>query len=404
MARIHRLAVPVAATSLLALTDCGDSTQIGPDPTCGVAYFDVGNYRVGTFGTTADARKVEAFLQATVELDRAVDEMHDTTLAACEAIGRDLGLAQSEYVPMGNEPRVATVCRRVIQEVRTIVRAGLPTGATLRVVASPPVCRVDVDVAAQCTARCTGQASVMAPRCNGTLVMDCNASCDAVCSGSCSAGCTGQCSGTCTGQCTGTCTGQCEGTCTAMDGTGRCIGQCMGTCRGSCSAGCTGSCTGTCSAGCMGTCMGQCRGMCSVMSTVRCDGTWDVQADVECQAACRAQASARAVCTEPQVALAASAMVNAQGRARLDTLLTSLLRNYPTIVRNAHRAAGSLTTTVPAFASSVQGAAQAARNVSVTAGACMTRAVLAATETTLRFQATVQVSVDFNASLTAQGG
>lgn len=402
--RVSHMLLPVAAVSFLALDSCGDNSSIGADPLCSTATFDIDGRRVTTFGTSADARKVQAFLQATIDLDRAVDDVGAGMLQSCRAIGADLGLTNADYVPAAaNELPVVTVCNRVIREVRTVIQAGLPTGARLDVQVSPPVCRVDINFGAQCVAECTGSVMVMVPRCTGTVVADCNGTCDATCSGSCSGGCTGQCSGTCTGQCMGTCTGTCTGTCSQMDGTGRCIGTCMGTCAGSCSANCMGSCAGSCTAGCQGSCMGQCRGSCSVASNVRCDGMWAVDGDVECQAACRARAQAQATCTEARVGIAASASVNPAGRARLETLIGSLQRNYPLFVSNAQRIQTLLTETAPAFAASVQGAADAAGNVSATASACIARAAIAAASTSLEFRATVEVNVSFTGAIAVQG-
>lgn len=397
--------LPAAAVSVFALDACGPNNEVGHDPICSSATFDVAGNRVATFGTSADAQKIQAFLQATIDLSRAVTEVHDGMLASCTAIGRDLGLSERDYVAMtAGEPRVTTVCRRVIAEVQSVIRAGLPSGARLTLAIAPPVCRVDLQAHAQCYARCTATASVMVPRCTGTVVADCAGSCDAYCAGSCSGGCTGQCSGTCSGSCSGTCVGTCMGTCSQTDGAGRCIGTCTGTCTGSCSANCTGSCSGTCTAGCQGTCTGQCRGMCSVASNVRCEGTWEAQADVQCDAACRAQVQARAECTPARVGVAASVMTNPAGTERLRVLMVSLQTNYPEFVRNAQRVSTLLTMTVPAFATSLQGATDAARNVSATAAACMVRAVGVAADTAATFNATVQVNVQFTAAVTVTGG
>jgi hypothetical protein len=144
--------------------------------------------------------------------------------------------------------------------------------------------------------------------------------------------------------------------------------------------------------------------MCSVASNVRCDGMWDADVEVDCRAACRAQANARAECIPPQVAVAASTMVNPQGLARLNTLLQSIQRNYPAIARSGHRIQTTLTQTVPAFATGVQGATQAARNVGASAAACMVRAGLAMADVTSRFQASVSVTVEFSAAVSVQGG
>ncbi len=402
MRPIH-LWLPAAAVSVLALDACGP--EVGSDPVCSTATFDVAGNRVATFGTTADALKIQAFLQSTIDLTNGVNEAHRGMIGVCRAIGTDLGLTEADYrATTAGEDEVSYVCRRVITEIRTVIQAGLPSGAALQLNVTPPVCRVDLDAEAQCYARCTGSVMVTAPRCNGTLVADCSGSCDAYCAGTCSGGCTGQCQGTCTGTCSGTCVGQCSAGCSAMDGTGRCIGTCTGTCTGSCSAGCSGSCTGSCSAGCMGSCMGQCRGMCTVSSSVRCEGTWDVQSDVQCDAACRARIQAQATCTPGAVRVAAVTTVNAAGQARLNTLITSLQNHYPDFARYAQRLVVLGTQTVPTFVTSVQGATQAAGRVSATATACMVRAGIVAADTATRLNATVQVNVQFSAAVTVQGG
>lgn len=397
--------LPAAAVSVFALDACGPNAELGSDPVCSTATFDVASNRVTTFGTSADAVKIQAFLQSTIDLTNGVNEAHDGMITVCRAIGRDLGLTDADYRPMtSGEDQVVTVCSRVIAEMRTVIQAGLPAGASLSLMVTPPVCSVNLSAEADCYARCTGSVMVTAPRCNGTLVADCSGTCDATCSGSCSGGCTGSCSGTCTGTCSGTCVGQCSGACSAMDGTGRCVGTCTGTCTGSCSAGCTGSCSGSCSAGCMGTCMGQCRGMCSVASTVRCEGTWDARSDVQCDAACRARVQAQATCSPAAVRVAAVATVNPSGQARLNTLITSLQTNYPQFARFAQRLVVLGSTTVPTFVSSVRGAADAAGRVSATATACMVRAGVIAADTATRLNATVQVNVQFSAAVTVQGG
>jgi modification target Cys-rich repeat protein len=404
MRPIH-LWLPAAAVCVFALDACGPNSSLGSDPVCSTTTFDVAGNRVATFGTSADAVKIQTFLQSTIDLTNGVNEAHDGVLAACRAIGGDLGLTDADYRPAtAGEDAVTTVCTRVIAEVRTVIQAGLPSGASLQLAVTPPVCRVNLEVAGQCYARCTGSVMATAPRCNGTLVADCTGTCDASCSGTCSGGCTGNCSGTCTGTCSGTCVGQCSAGCSAMDGTGRCVGTCTGTCTGSCSAGCTGSCSGSCSAGCMGTCMGTCRGMCSVASTVRCEGNWDVQADAQCDAACRARVQAQATCTPAAVRVAAITTVTPAGQARLNTLIMSLQSHYPEFARFAQRLVVLGTQTVPTFVTSVQGAAQAAGRVSATASACIVRAGIIAADTATRLNATVQVNVQFSAAVTVQGG
>jgi hypothetical protein len=402
---MKRLVIPVFATLALALADCGsiDGTAVG-DVTCSSAVFNLEGRSFRTFGTSADARKIDAFLQATIDLNTATIEIANGLTATCAAIGTDLQIPASEYrASTAGELPVAYTCRRVSQEVRSIITAALPRGSTLEVTLVPPVCQIDVSFAAQCTAQCTAQATVEVPRCMGDLVAECTGSCSGACTGTCEAGCTGTCSGMCTGTCSGTCVGQCSAGCSAMDATGRCVGTCTGTCNGSCSANCTGSCAGSCSAGCMGSCRGECRGTCSVQSSVRCDGTYDVQAEAQCSAACEAQANARAVCTDPQLTIGSRATVNPAALQRLNTLVATLQRNYPAIVRNAARADRVVRQSAPNFVASLQGVGSAATNVGVTAVACVGRASAAAVDLASRFNASAQVTVEFSASVSVQG-
>ena len=60
---MRRLVIPVTATLALALADCGDvSPNDLRDPTCSTSSFNVEGRTFTTFGTSADARKVDAFL------------------------------------------------------------------------------------------------------------------------------------------------------------------------------------------------------------------------------------------------------------------------------------------------------------------------------------------------------
>ncbi len=404
---MKRLLVPSIAILSLGLVDCGDaggSINIPGDPTCSTTTFNVEGRTFATFGTSADGRKIDAFLQATIDINSTVNAIHDDLVTACTNIGNDLGIAPSEYVASSaTEARVTTVCNRVIREVRAVVTAALPTNASLTLAFAPPICRADIDIAAQCAAQCTASASATVPQCMGTVVADCAGSCEGSCAGSCNAACTGQCTGTCSGGCTGTCVGRCEGTCSQMDSNGNCNGACTGTCTGSCSANCTGSCMGSCTAGCMGTCTGQCRGSCSVASNVRCEGNFSVMAEAQCRAACEARASASVACSRPELTVVAQSTVSAAAQQRLATLITSLTNNYPLVLQNVARAQ-QLVLKAPEFASAFQGAASAAGRVGLTATACMVRAAAVTAEAVTKVQASAQVTVSFQASFTAGAG
>lgn len=395
--------VVLGGLSLFACGDGGADPNLG-DPLCSATSFDIPSGRVTTFGTSADGRKVENFLRATIDLSVSVTALNDGLLTACRGIGTDLGLTEGDYTPMASgELPVVTVCRRVAREVQTQVQQSLPQGARLVLTYAPPVCSVDINVAAACQGRCTGSVTAMVPRCTGDVVADCAGSCTGSCQGTCAAACTGSCNGTCTGACMGTCVGECAGTCSQRDGAGRCVGTCSGTCTGSCSAQCMGSCQGSCAAGCEGSCMGQCRGTCTVASNVRCDGRYELDGDVQCRAACQAQANAQARCTPPALTVTTSGAVPPGSAARVTALVTTLQRNYPAILAAQAQLTTVLGVTAPNFATSLDGAAQAARNVGVTAVACFARAAAASVETASRFSASVNVTVEFSASVTATG-
>jgi len=136
---------------------------------------------------------------------------------------------------------------------------------------------------------------------------------------------------------------------------------------------------------------------------VRCEGEYDVQADVQCTAACRTQASARATCTDPRLAITVTGTVTAAQRARVEALIASLQRNYPRIQANANRLQRVIQVTAPAFVSSLDGLASAATNVGLSASACVFRAGAVAADITNRANASFNVTVEFSASVNAMG-
>lgn len=366
---MKRWLLPLAPILSLSLLNCGANID---DVTCGPTYFNVEGRTVGVFGATEDARRVQAFLQATVDLNYAINDVHDSLVRTCRAIGDGIGVPASAYVPMTpGEAQVTTTCRPVYTEIAAIIRAALPANARLEISATPVMCSVDLQLAARCNAQCTATATAQIPQCTGEVV----------------AQCTGACAGSCSGSCNGTCNGTCTGTCSAMDAMGRCTGTCAGTCAGSCT----------------GSCMGECRGSCSAASSIRCEGG-TIMTNAQCSGACDAQARARATCTPATVTINASSNVSPAAQARFQALLTALRANYPAFELIKQRSEYLLTQSAPTFLNSVQPALNAAGNVSATAALCGVRAVAVAAEAVGKFNASVQVSVQFSASVSVQGG
>ncbi|MEZ4391869.1 MAG: hypothetical protein R3A48_12295 [Polyangiales bacterium] len=366
---MKRWLLPLLPAFSLALLDCGGTVD---EITCGPTYFNVEGRTVGVFGVSQDAKRVEAFLQATVDLNYAINDVHDTLVRTCRNIGTAIGVPASAYVAMTpGEAEVTTVCRPVYTEISSIIQAAVPMNARLEVTAQPGVCNVDLQFAAQCNARCTASAMVQVPQCSGQVVAQCS----------------GACSGACSGTCSGRCTGTCMGTCSQMNSSGQCEGTCTGTCAGSCDAACTG----------------ECRGSCSVASSVRCEGQWDVMTNAQCSGACDAQARARATCTLPTVTVAASAMGGSQAaQARLATLITALQANLPAFEGIKQRTQVLLAQS-STFLNTVEPALQSAGNVSATAALCSVRAVAVSAAAAAKFSASAQVTVNFTASVSVQG-
>lgn len=350
---MKRWLLPLTPILSLALLDCGGTID---DVTCGPAYFNVDARTVGNFGASADARKVQAFLQATVDLNFSINDLSTNLITVCRNIGNAIGVPTTAYVPMtAGEAQVTTTCRPVYTEIQSIIRAAVPTNARLTLTAQPPVCNVDLSFAARCNAQCTASATAEVPQCSGQVVAQC------------------------AGSCAGSCTGTCAGTCATMSGT-----QCAGNCAG--------------------TCTGECRGACSVASSLRCEGQWNVMTNAQCSGACDAQARARATCTPGMVNVSVAAMGgDAAARARLQTLITALQANLATFEALKQRGE-VIIGQAQTFLTTVEPALQSAGTVSATAALCSVRAVALSAEAAAKATASVQVTAQFSASLTVSGG
>lgn len=204
-----------------------------------------GNYAVSDAG-----RKLKAFFEATVALDKAVKDTESYVRDSCAMMGKELAMPEAD---LGGNTK--DTCSKVIAELKNHLQVGIKAESKLNIDYQPAVCEVNVDVAAKAAAQCEAKASAdVAVKCEG------------------------QCGGTCTGQCSGTCQGKCDGTCAGSTGEGgECNGQCQGTCEGSCSANCSGSCSGGC------------------------EGHAEVDASAECKADAEVRANIDAKCTEPKL-------------------------------------------------------------------------------------------------------
>jgi hypothetical protein len=119
----------------------GGASEVDPD-TCG-------NYAVGDAG-----RKLHAFLEATVELQKAVNETVEVELTSCKMMGAELKMAPGDLEGNTND-----VCARVITELQHDIKVGVKSQAALVITYKPAVCTVDASLEAKAKAECEGSAS-----------------------------------------------------------------------------------------------------------------------------------------------------------------------------------------------------------------------------------------------------
>lgn len=350
--------------------------------------------------------KLDSLIEAASRFGVAAREMDDSLRAACNAIATDLGADTGADT--------ATACDNASAAIDGVFAANADVVVTLEYV--PAVCAVSAQAVVDCTAMCDASfdATATPPTCEGgELSGGCSGSCSGSCTvegsvsctGSCSGSCSGSCDATVSGTCSGTCSGQCEGTCSATDNDGNCAGECTGTCRGTCSGSiegtcsgeCSGTCTGSCRADVSGSCTGSCSGSCDVEFTApTCEGgTLEVMADVDCSAACEADASFDVECTEPEVVVSFSGSATVSND--VEALVTTLEANLPAIVAVAAKAAIVLDAT-GTFVSRLGGATSAAASAGVEAADCLRLAVEAQVEATASINVSIMASASVSAS------
>ncbi len=178
----------------------------------------------GAIDVNPVGRKIQAFLLASYELDKASFELEESVYAAC----RDMAVVLE--VPVVGD--TATLCNAVSLELDANLEVSVSQEQRLVTRTEPPVCTTTVDFAAEVAATCEARAEI-----------DIDARCD--------------------GYCTGSCAGVCEGQCATVNADGSCAGVCNGQCRGRCT--------------------GQCRGSVNVDADAECKAAAEIRADVRTQ-------------------------------------------------------------------------------------------------------------------------
>jgi hypothetical protein len=369
--------------------------------TCDSDEFNLTAGTVGNFGGDEASQKIEAFLQATIDLNRKATNLATSLTSACLNIGRAIGLTDTEMQPASasasDDQKIRAACTPVATAIGETIRDALPTGFTLSLVYQPPQCQASFDVYAGCAADCDVNVD------HGSFEAECQpgtvgiGECGATCSGGCwveaSAACTGSCSATCTGSCSGACYGTCSAGCAYESSPGVCAGACTGTCTGQCSATCNGSCSGTCVFDASAGCTGECHGQCDVWVTPpHCEVYVEPPSiSVDCQASCEARARANLTCTRPSLTVNYGQLGGDAGaRDRLRALVTALRDNYPAVLGAAGEVGEAVVNLVESFFSALDGFTDSL-TAAIDAFACGLKA----------FEVSAQVSLTFSASFDA---
>lgn len=289
----------------------GCDAPLSPDDPCAGLECAECFERLERPGAAALVRSAEAIvaLAATLEVAYA---------AECDTMVAQLALRDA--------PSGRAACPVVTAEVEARIRETLPFGVSLAIADEPAVCRVPLEAASACAARCGATGATV--RCEGALVGTCPGVCDGVCHGLCGATCEGTCSDFCDGSCDATCTGVCEGDCALRDRDGYCVVTCEGRCaRGACDGTCDGSCTGVCTEACDDACIGACIGACDAAWAPACQGVVRVD-DEACGLACAAAAAVDADCPDPEVRVRGPEAEDPRDHGLIDQLVLTASRDF----------------------------------------------------------------------------
>lgn len=338
----------------------------------------------GGFGATAEARKLQAFVDAATSFASAADDIQGSLLASCRQMGEALGMESAQLSGEGAEG-VRSVCAAVSERLRadlTQIRGA--AGVNVEIRARPPRCEVSVDAYAQCAGSCEANVEP------GSVEIQCEGG---ELRGGCSAECTGHCAVEVSGECSGTCEGSCEGRCSATAEDGSCAGTCQGTCHGHCAVQASGRCEG------------ECRGGCSVaFQEPRCTGhVQPPNVSADCRAACDARLDAQASCQPGEMTLVVTGELD-ENLQQTATRAANAVRAGLGTIAMLRRRLDRLARSGEAVVSSARGLPDAVGSLGVQAGACAAATVSALTGAVGSVSVSVEVSVEVSGSASASGG
>jgi len=108
----------------------------------------------GNYATTNIGKKIQAFLKATVALDKAVSDAENHVKLACVDMGKEIGMSADAL--KGDTKKV---CSAVVEKVKANLKAGIKAEAKLDITYKPAECTVDASVQARAEAACAGSGS-----------------------------------------------------------------------------------------------------------------------------------------------------------------------------------------------------------------------------------------------------
>ena len=283
------------------------------------------------FNINAEAgAKLKAGTAAAVELMGFADGVDADLKAACGGIAKDLGAA-------GEAKDGTEACNLAIKAMND-VKAKLGAKAQIAVNVKPPRCDADMNVMADCAAKCDaklsgGKAKVECEP--GKLSGQCDAKCEGTCDLKAAAKCEGECNGTCDAEVSGSCSGTCKGKCDGKNATGACAGKCEGKCEGGNVKGeCKGKCGGSCQLKAQAQCDGTCTGKCSAdFKEPKCTGeVKPPEMSADCKGHCDAKVNAKLDCKPAQVGVVVTGAADAK---LADTFKATIEKNLPIILKLA---------------------------------------------------------------------
>jgi hypothetical protein len=316
------IAVFTAAVVLLPLVHCnpdpnGAFREIAKQAPVGCCReFRVGyDMTITDFGVDPTLRApYAAFAQAMGDYVAASTRMLDEVTGACRSLAIDFGGSDNDPLVRGRTGEEASLawCNLAVRQLHGAFSDALQVAGHFNVKFAPADCSIDSTFQGRCEASCMSdpncQEKGVDVRCaKSAQVGLCPGKCTGECLGSASVpgGCEGKCDAKCEGSCLGECSGLCDG---ALQPSGRCRGTCNGICEGICKGRCTGEChySKTASARCDTQCMGGCSVPYNALKCSADLGPPTCDANIDCEANCRAIGQVRAACTAPSVAIGTS--------------------------------------------------------------------------------------------------